>query len=346
MHLTEREYRATQPLHPKADETSPGYGKPPTTPIAIARPAPRTVLQALAILTRADVTLTLLMPVLVGALLGWWETGQFNWLNLGLALLGMMMTGWGFAALSDYADFRYSQRPGARPVSDPLATGFGLMLHGIVSPQTVRDVARIAFAIGALCSLWLALLAGWPVLVFSGFSLLAIWAVILLPPRYGYRGWGLGELGTLLGLGLLPTLASYYVQTQAISWLPVWAGGAFGLFTTLLFFNYNAINYRRDWLIHKRTLTVNLGLARAIDLSALLMVLAYISLLLMVTLTQLPLLALLALGALPVGLGVFARLDRNYLTPDASLHLYHTSAQAAVLTGVLFGLALLIDRMI
>jgi 1,4-dihydroxy-2-naphthoate octaprenyltransferase len=125
----------------------------------------------------------------------------------------------------------------------------------------------------------------------------------------------------------------------------VWTALPFGLFTLLLFFNYNAVHYRRDWLIHKRTLTVNLGLGRAMDLSALLTILAYISLLLIVTLTDLPLVALLALAALPMGLRVFARLDRDHLTSDDCLLVYRTSVHAAVMAGVLFSAALVLDKL-
>jgi 1,4-dihydroxy-2-naphthoate octaprenyltransferase len=114
----------------------------------------------------------------------------------------------------------------------------------------------------------------------------------------------------------------------------------------LLFFNYNAIHYRRDWLIHKRTLTVNLGLARALDMTALLTVTAYVLILLLVTLSHLPLWGLTALGALPVALGVFSRLDRDNLTPEACWWVYRTSVHATWLTGLLFSLGLALDRLV
>jgi 1,4-dihydroxy-2-naphthoate octaprenyltransferase len=194
------------------------------------------MLEALVVLTRAEATLALVMPVMVGAVLGWWQTGQSNLANLGLALLGMAANGLGLAALWEYHDYRYSRRPGTRQMADPVATAYGLMGRGLVAPHTVRDVGRILLAIGGVCCLCLALFAGWPVLFFSGLSFLVVWTVILLPVRYGYRGWGLGELAIWLGMGLLPLLTGYYGQASSISWLPVWAGGAFGLFSVLLFF--------------------------------------------------------------------------------------------------------------
>jgi 1,4-dihydroxy-2-naphthoate octaprenyltransferase len=299
------------------------------------------------VLTRAEATLALVMPVMIGAVLGWWQTGQISMVNFALALLGMAANGWGLAALREYHDYRFSQRPDApRQHADPIATAYGLMGRGVVTPQTVRDVGRILLVTGGLCSLILALFAGWPILFFSGLGFLVVWTVIYMPLHFGYRGWGLSEAAIWLGMGVLPLLTGYYGQAAEISWLPVWAGGAFGLFSTLLFFNYNAIHYRRDWLIHKRTLTVNLGLTRALDVTALLTVSAYVLILLLVTLNDLPLWGLTALGALPVALSVFSRVDHDHVTPEACWWLYHTSVHATWLTGVLFALGLALDRLL
>lgn len=340
MHIAEREFRATQPIPSEPDFPRGIPGAQPLTQ------PPRTVVQALATVTRVRMTPVLLTPVLVGAVLGWWESGRFDPLALALSLLGMTMTGWALVALWDYFDYGLSRRPGVRGVPDAIATGYSLLWYGLVQPNTVRDMGWIMLSIAAVASVALALLAGWPVLFFSALSFGLIGAVVALPVRYGYRGWGLGELGVWLGLGLLPTITGYYVQAQSVSWLPVWGGGAFGLLALLTFFNFNAIQIRRDWLIHKRTLTVNLGLARALDLSALLLVTAFVGMLCMVVLTDLPLLALMGLGGLPVGLSVFARLPRNDLTGVAGIRVYFTAARATVLAASLFCLALLLDRLL
>jgi 1,4-dihydroxy-2-naphthoate octaprenyltransferase len=339
--LTKREFLTTHPGHP-GSEAAPAIAVPRYP----GRRGPRNTFEALVILTRAEATFALVMPVMVGAVLGWWQTGQYSLLNLALALLGMAANGWGLAALWEYHDYRFSRRPGARQSVDPVATAYALMGHGVVAPQTVRDVGRILLVIGALCSLILAMFAGWPILFFSGLSFLVVWTVIYLPLHYGYRGWGLTEGAIWLGMGVLPLLTGYYGQSGEIALLPVWAAGAFGLFSMLLFFNYNAIHYRRDWLIHKRTLTVNLGLGRALDFTTLVTVAAYVLILLLVTLSHLPLWALTALGALPVALAVFSHVDHDNVTPETCWWVYRTSVHAGWLTGVLFSLGLALDRLV
>lgn len=339
MHSVEREFRTTQPLTGEPER------RPSLDVVPPARP-PRSVLHALVTVTRASTTPVLLTPVVVGAALGWWESGRFSPVGLVLSLVGMAATGWGLAALHDYYDYLLSRRPGVRGAPDALGTGYSLLWYGFLPPQIVRDTGLILLTVAGLASVVLAVIAGWPVLFFAALSFLLLWAVIGLPLRFGYRGWGLGELGTGLGIGLLPALISYYVQAHTLSWLPVWGGTAFGLLSLLLFFNFNAVQIRRDWLLHKRTLTVNLGLTRALDVSALLLVAAFVLLLCMVVLTDLPLLALISLAGLPVGLSVFARLPREGQSAAAVARVYRMGGHAAVLAAVLFVVALLLDRLV
>ena len=58
------------------------------------------------------------MPVMVGAVLGWWQSGTLNLINLALALLGMAANAWGLAAMREYHDYLFSQRPGVRQAAD------------------------------------------------------------------------------------------------------------------------------------------------------------------------------------------------------------------------------------
>ena len=84
MQLTEREFLTAHPGQP-TPETAPAIAIPNFP----GRRAPRNTLEAMVVLTRAEATFALVMPVMIGAVLGWWQTGQINVVNLLLALLGM-----------------------------------------------------------------------------------------------------------------------------------------------------------------------------------------------------------------------------------------------------------------
>jgi 1,4-dihydroxy-2-naphthoate octaprenyltransferase len=114
----------------------------------------------------------------------------------------------------------------------------------------------------------------------------------------------------------------------------------------LIFFNYNLSLYRRDWLMRKRTLNINLGINRAIDLSAVLSVSVYVAILLIVSLTYLPLWTLAGLAPLPLALRAFSQTPRGLLTSKDGHYLYRTTISTTVQTGLLFSLALWIDKML
>ncbi len=342
MHLVEREFLATQPLNQQRKGQSAGVR---LKTVRSLRKPPRTLFRTVVILARAEATFALLMPALCGAMLAWWQFGRLDTLGLCFTILGIVTMLWGFNALSEYYDYRHSLTTNVRNVHDPFFTGFGLMRRALIRPATVRDFGWILVAIGFLCSLWLVVLAGWPILFFSGMSFLIGCVIVLFPVRYGYHGWGLSELGVFVGFGLLQSSGSYYVQAHTLTWLPFWTGIPFGLFSALICFNYNAIHHRRDWLIHKRTLAVNLGLERTLDLSALLSLSGYVAILLIVSLVGLPLVALVGLAPLPIALGAFAHIQREHPTVTDYVYLYTASINAVVLTGILFGAALLMNKL-
>ena len=119
-----------------------------------------------------------------------------------------------------------------------------------------------------------------------------------------------------------------------------------GLFAVLVAFNYNIIHYRRDWLIRKRTLVVMAGLDRGMDISVLLTILSYGAILLAASLTHLPLWSLLALGGLPIALGGYSRIWRDGDTAEECVQLYESTITAVIITGLLFGLSLWLDKVL
>jgi 1,4-dihydroxy-2-naphthoate polyprenyltransferase len=306
---------------------------------------PRTIAGAFFRLTRADAALALVMPTLCGAMLGWWHSGHFNGLTFAFTLASVLASLLGVNTLAEYYDYKTARRADALAENEPLFSGFGLLAQGYVRPEIALNLGHILLAIGGICGLWLILLAGWPVLFFAGFSLLLAYTYAIPPVQYGYRGWALGEIGVFCGYGLLQLLGSYFVQAQTLTWLPLWVGLPFGLLATLTIFNYNIIYERRDWLMRKRTLAVSLGPLRAVDASVALTLGAYIAVLLIASLAHLPLGVLVVLVALPRAMSEFAQMQRDPLAVEDGVALYRATTHATLLSGLLFCLALLLDKL-
>lgn len=293
---------------------------------------------------RPDLVLALTMPTLVGACIGGWWVGAFDWARFLFGISGVLMAAIAFQVLSAYQDFEQSLRVDARPASDTPESTFTLQQQGILPPAMLLNLGALLYTASVLCGLWLALLAGWPILFFGGLALLLQLGALLAPVRFAYRGYGLGETGVLLAFGVLPLFGSFYAQTQQLSWLPVWGGLPIALLALLVIMSQNLVTLRRDWLIGKRTLAVILGDARAVDLHAFVTMLAYTCVLVVTVLTPLPLWYLAGLATLPLAMGAFAQLDRNRVTPEVASNLRSVATKAVFWTAVLVIAALLISR--
>ncbi|RIK36858.1 MAG: hypothetical protein DCC55_26005 [Chloroflexi bacterium] len=302
--------------------------------------SPRTVVDVLARLTRFSAAVTLTIPVLCGAAVALWEGGQLHSLALALNLIATFALLLGIHALAEYRDYRRAIAAHATNDTEPLATGYGLLARGLVEPDIALNLGHILLLISALCGLWLPIMSGWPPLFFAGLSVLLVYFYVNPPLELAGRGWGVGEAAIFVGYGLLQTINSYYVQSQNISWLALLVCVPLGLLCVLLYHNYNLLFERRDWLMRKRTLAVELGPLRALDFSAFLTVAVHIAIVAIVSLAKLPFAALVTLAALPIALGAFARIDRERLVAEDLFQVYKAGVAATFWIGFLFCAAL------
>ena len=341
--MTEQEFASTQPLKPIPEQETDERLAPAReqhAPLAV----PSSLWGAFTLIARFEMAVALSIPVVVGAVMGWWQIGSFSTVTFLFTFVSVFAAALGINLLHEYHDFLRSREQETRAVDEPFVTGYGMMAAGAIEPLVVRGMAHILLALAFVCNLWLTLLAGWPVLCFAGFAFLLAYFYAVPPIHYGYRGWGLGSIGVFLCCGLLQTTGSYYVQSGTLGWLPIWASVPLGLLVMVTFLHYNIIHYRRDWALRNRTLAVTLGLERALDLSALFTVLAYVTILMMVALTPAPLWALISLGAMPIALGPFANVRRDQLSPNDCFNLYGAVVSATILTGLLLGLGFWADK--
>ena len=308
-----------------------------------ARQSRRTLAGLLARALRTDMALALAMPALVGAFLGAWVNGGMAWLPFAFTFASILCITVAYQAYVALGDVRQSFAPQARATADLPDTAFAAISSGALPIPLVMSLAHLLVVLGVMCGLWLALLAGWPVLFFGALSLLLIATSFAPPIRYAYRGWGVGELGVSIGLGLLPLVNAYYIQAQSLSWLPVMAGLPIVLLALWILLAQNLGSRRRDWLMEKRTLPVITGEARALDLGIVVTVLAYTSILLVTVAARLPIWLLSGLATLPLAQGAFAEIPRNNVTPEDGYRLCDAAVKATIWTGILTCAALMLS---
>lgn len=308
---------------------------------------PKTRLGALSLLAGFRAGVALLMPALYGGVLGWWLDGTMDLLGLSLTLISFFCLLIGFIIFSEYSDYRYCQRPESKYIDNGNhVPGMNLISAGRFQTGFVIGTGAILLLVGLLCNLILAVtIASWPVLFFFVTATILVAMYMVPPPWHGYLAWGVGELGILIGVGVIPLVSSYYVQRGMVDSLALLAGIPFGAFAVLVLFSRSLIRQRSDWMLRKRTLAVVLGEQRSINFLIVFIVIAYASLLLVVSITSLPLLLMVGLATLPIALRQFKRAEEVLHTPTERYYLHQLMLKVMLYTALLLIGLLILEKL-
>jgi 1,4-dihydroxy-2-naphthoate polyprenyltransferase len=128
---------------------------------------------------------------------------------------------------------------------------------GLLTPaQSLRGM-WIIFGLAAILGLYLALIAGWPVVAIGVAAILAAIAYTGGPFPFGY--YGLGDFFVFLFFGFAAVTGSYYVQALTVSPLSLWAALPMGFLVTSILVVNNLRDISTDREVGKKTLAVRFG---------------------------------------------------------------------------------------
>jgi 1,4-dihydroxy-2-naphthoate polyprenyltransferase len=202
-------------------------------------------------------------PVLVGTAAAWQWAGHLpRVLAFVVALIGSIFIQIGANLANDYSD----AHRGADTV-DRLGP-VRVTSAGLVTPQRVLRATWIAFAVAVACGIYLAIVAGWIILVVGVASIAAGVLYTGGPRPYGYAG--LGEVFVFLFFGLVAVNGSYYVQLEELEALPLCPSIAVGFLATAILVVNNVRDLETDRRAGKNTSAVRMGRANAVNLYRLL----------------------------------------------------------------------------
>jgi 1,4-dihydroxy-2-naphthoate octaprenyltransferase len=211
-------------------------------------------------------------PVIVGTALALAD-GLFRPGPALAALLTALLLQIGANVANDVFDFHRGADTGER--QGPLR----VTTAGLLTPAQTLTGMWVIFGLTGLLGLYLATVAGWPVILIG---LAAIAAAILYtggPLPFGY--YGLGDLFVFIFFGLAAVGGTYYVQAGQLSAAAVWAAVPIGLLTTAILVVNNLRDIETDRAVGKRTLAVRLGVGGARLEYLLCLGVAYLAVLLM-----------------------------------------------------------------
>ena len=128
---------------------------------------------------------------------------------------------------------------------------------GILAPETVFRGMMVALVLATLTGVYLAWVAGWPVIVVGLVSMLM--GVCYTGGPYPLSYHGLGDVFVFVFFGPVATATTYYVQAHVWSPGAVLAGAGLGAFSMAMLVVNNLRDRETDGAAGKRTLAVRCG---------------------------------------------------------------------------------------
>src|SRR3954463_11490602 len=257
---------STDPRRRRRDATPTARSANPTS--ASSRSAPDLVgaLRLWVVAARPRTLPAAVAPVLVGTALAQTE-GTFKPLRFVCALIGSI-----FIQIGTHLA---TASPAARRGADtedrlgPVRVTAG----GLMPPRTVLVGTYVAFGVAVAAGAYLTAVAGWQLLVVGVASILAGVLYTGGPRPYGYEG--LGELFVFMFFGVVAVTGTYFCQREELTWESFVLAVPVGLLAAALLMVNNIRDLETDRRAGKRTLAVRLGRARARDVYAAMVYLAF-----------------------------------------------------------------------
>jgi 1,4-dihydroxy-2-naphthoate octaprenyltransferase len=295
---------------------------------------------------RAQFFTATICPIVLGATIGWYQTGAFNWTYFWLTLIGGLLIHMGTNLANDYFD-HLSGNDWINKIKTPFSGGSRVIQQGEIPPIQILLVALAGFAAGGLIGLYLNYkLGGNVILVIGIIGIFLGFFYSGIPLRINYRGFGLGELAVGAGFGPVMVLGAYYVQAQAISVPAVFASIPVGVLIALVVYINEFPDYVADRDSGKKTLPVQLGKRIASRLYIFIVIINYLFIIAGIALSILPAWTLVTLLTLPLAIKAIRTARVHF---DTVPELMPANAATIMLhfgTGILLTAGFILDRLI
>lgn len=244
--------------------------------------------------TRPQFLIISLMVVFLGTSVAWYH-GYFNLLYCLLALVGLFLIHISVNTLNDYFD--YKSGIDLEVKRTPFSGGSGILSAGLLTPASVGRFGLACLLLAIPIGIYFIIIQGWLLL-----PLLIIGALCVLLYTTHLTRWGLGEIASGLGLGTLPVLGTYFVQSGTYTWESVIAAipSGISLYNGLLLNEFPDVE--ADEKAGKKTLPIVMGKKKASLLYCMSIIAMYVWIALWSIAGFMPIFALLGLLTLPLGM--------------------------------------------
>lgn len=267
-------------------------------------------LKSLMVAVRANFLLLAVVLGFLGASVAWYEHQEFGGsFSLGFAFLagfGLVLAHISVNVFNDYFDFR--SKLDYKTPRTPFSGGSKALVDGLITAKQALWLAIGSMAIAAAVGIFFTLVEGWlllPLLLVAAVIILIYTPFIL---RIGYPEWAAG-----LGLGILPILGAYFVQTGGYTLTALIASVPSGILVHNLLLLNEFPDVEADKTVKRRTLPIAAGRKNAAVVYSALTVIVYLWIIGAVIAGEMPAFTLLGLLTLPLA---FKSIDGSFKFDD------------------------------
>ncbi len=224
-----------------------------------------------------------------------WYDGFFHLGHAVLAFIGLLLAHASCNTLNDYFDYK----SGIDLVTErtPFSGGSGILKQGLLTPKQVFWFGMICFLLIIPIGIYFVIVSGWmllPLLIIAAICIIFYSPIIL---KLHWPEWS-----PFWGLGVLPVLGTYFVQTSAYTWPAIIASIPSGILVHNLLFLNEFPDAEADKVGRRKTLPIALGKKKAGMVYTVLEILVYVWIVGAVIAGVMPVFCLIALLALPMAI--------------------------------------------
>ena len=220
------------------------------------------------LLTRPQFLLLCVVLAFLGTSIAWYD-GYFHLGYAVLAFAGLLLAHISVNAFNDYFD--YKSGIDLETKRTPFSGGTGILPAALLKPRQVLWFGLGSFLLTIPIGIYFVIARGWLLLPLL---IVAAVCVYLYTPFILKRRWP--EWSPGLGLGILPILGVYFVQTSAYTWPVVVASIPSGFLVHNLLLLNEFPDTEADRKADRKTLPITMGKARAGIVYSVLTVVVYL----------------------------------------------------------------------
>ena len=271
----------------------------------------------------------------LGTCIAWYD-GVFHLGYALLAFIGLLLCHISVNTLNDYFDYRSGIDLEVRRT--PFSGGSGILPSALLNPKRVFWVGSASFLITIPIGIYFVIATGWlllPLLIIGAICILFYTPIIT---KLRWPEWSPG-----LGLGALPILGFYYIQTATYTWPAVVASIPSGMLVYNLLLLNEFPDTEADKKAGRKTLPILIGKTRASRVYSALTVIVYLWIVGGVVAGMMPPFSLIALLTLPFAVKAIkgALKYREMIMPAMA-----NNVLVVLLTQLLLGIGYILSRLV